>query len=425
MTIPLKAEKTAREIPAGDDFDQAPKGWEIVRLGDYYDFQNGVNADAKAYGQGVPFANVLEVITHSHMSVGDIPGLVTLPEDAIPSFQVRRGDILFNRTSETQEEVGLTSVYLDDAETVFGGFVIRGRPKNGSFDPTYAGYAFRSPFVRRQIIAKGQGAVRANIGQADLKTVFALKPPPKEQKSIAQALSDADALIASLERLLTKKRAIKQGSMQELLSGRRRLAGFAGAWRIQELKDICVKIQDGTHFSPKLGGSDYLYVTSRNIGRGVLDLSSIETISAEEHAKIYTRCDPRKGDLLLTKDGASTGNAAINSIGEPISLLSSVAMLRFDPKRHNAEFYLQQILSESGQKQIKDMMSGNAITRLTLAKIKALKFDVPPLDEQSNIATTLSEFDEELRALAARLAKIRLIKHGMMQELLTGRIRLV
>jgi type I restriction enzyme S subunit len=193
----------------------------------------------------------------------------------------------------------------------------------------------------------------------------------------------------------------------------------------QELRDICVKIQDGTHFSPKLGGSDYFYVTSRNIGRGVLDLSSVETISAEEHAKIYTRCDTREGDLLLTKDGAKTGNAAINSLDEPISLLSSVAMLRFDPKRHSTEFFLQQILSESGQKQIKDMMSGNAITRLTLAKIKALKFDVPPLDEQFYIATTLSEIDAELEALTTRLAKARQIKQGMMQELLTGRIRLV
>jgi type I restriction enzyme S subunit len=423
--MPLTPEKSAEEIPAAGDFGPAPTGWEIVRLGDYYDFQNGVNADAKAYGQGVPFANVLEVITHSHMSVGDIPGLVTLPQDAIRIFQVRRGDILFNRTSETQEEVGLTSVYLDDAETVFGGFVIRGRSKNGSFDPMYAGYAFRSPFVRSQIIVKGQGAVRANVGQADLKTVFALKPPPKEQKAIAQALSDADALIESLESLIAKKRAIKQGAMQVLLSGRKRLASFTGAWKTQELKDICIKIQDGTHFSPKLGGSDYLYVTSRNLGRGMLDLTSVETISAEEHTKIYARCDARKGDLLLTKDGANTGNAAINSIDEPISLLSSVAMLRFDPKRHNAEFYLQQILSDAGQKQIKDMMSGNAITRLTLAKIKALRFHVPQLDEQDHIAMTLSEIDEELQTLARRLAKARLIKQGMMQELLTGRIRLI
>src|SRR5437667_3711975 len=90
----------------------------------------------------------------------DIPGKVSLRKALIESFAVRRGDILFNRTSETQEEVGLSAVYLDDATVVFGGFVIRGRFINDSMDATYVGYAFRAPFIRSQIVAQGQGAIR-------------------------------------------------------------------------------------------------------------------------------------------------------------------------------------------------------------------------------------------------------------------------
>jgi type I restriction enzyme S subunit len=98
-------------------------------------------------------------------------------------------------------------------------------------------------------------------------------------------------------------------------------------WDVQACAEVCVKIQDGTHFSPSIGGNEYLYVTSKNIGFGVLDVSSADRIDAAQHRAIYKRCDVRHGDLLLTKDGANTGNTALNTIEEEFSLLSSVAFL--------------------------------------------------------------------------------------------------
>jgi type I restriction enzyme S subunit len=213
--------------------------------------------------------------------------------------------------------------------------------------------------------------------------------------------------------------------MQQLLTGQTRLPGFHSVWEVKTLHDVCQKIQDGTHFSPKLGGNDYLYVTSKNIRFGMLDMSTAERISASEHFKIYARCDVKKGDLLLTKDGASTGNAALNPMDEPFSLLSSVAMLRFDGRYHSPAYFMYQILSNFGQMQIKDAMSGNAITRLTLQKIRALRFLVAPLPEQTAIAEVLTDMDAELAALEQRREKTRALKQAMMQELLTGRTRLV
>ena len=261
--------------------------------------------------------------------------------------------------------------------------------------------------------------------QTCVRIPIALPPTKAEQEAIAEVLNDADIFIESLEQLLVKKRQLKQGAMQELLTGKKRLPGFSGQWENQELRAVCVKIQDGTHFSPQLGGSDFLYVTSKNIGPGTLDVSSAEKISSAEHAKIYARCDVTKGDLLLTKDGANTGNAALNTLGEPFSLLSSVALLRFDGRKNAAVYFLYQILSPKGQQQIKEMMSGNAITRLTLRKIRSLQFPVAPLPEQTAIAGILSDMDAEIVTLEAKLTKARQIKQGMMQELLTGRIRLV
>lgn len=196
-------------------------------------------------------------------------------------------------------------------------------------------------------------------------------------------------------------------------------------WDSVSAGDACVKIQDGTHFSPKTGGTDYLYVTSKNIRFGYLDLSNAESIDAIQHEAIYRRCDVKQGDLLLTKDGANTGNAAINTVQEEFSLLSSVAFLRFDPKRYSAGYFLQQVLSHSGQRRIQDAMSGNAITRLTLEKIRNLRFSLPPtIAEQQAIAEALSDTDALIESLDQLLAKKRQIKQGAMQELLTGQKRL-
>lgn len=195
-------------------------------------------------------------------------------------------------------------------------------------------------------------------------------------------------------------------------------------WEVKTCKEICLKIQDGTHFSPKLGGFDYLYVTSKNIGFGFLDISDVEKIDATQHKNIYARCDVKHGDLLLTKDGANTGNAAINYLTEEFSLLSSVAFLRFNLKKHEPQFYLQYILSKSGQIRIKELMSGNAITRLTLEKIKKFSVPVPPLPEQRAIAEALSDMDSLITSLEELITKKRNIKQGAMQELLTCKKRL-
>ena len=177
--------------------------------------------------------------------------------------------------------------------------------------------------------------------------------------------------------------------------------------------------------SPSSGGNEYLYITSKNIRFGYIDISTATRIDKRQHDAIYRRCDVKKGDLLLTKDGANTGNAALNTLDEEISLLSSVAFLRFDPEMHHAPYFLQQILSKGGQRQIQEAMSGNAITRLTLNKINRLRVPIPRiLKEEEQIAQILSDADALIESLEQLLAKKRQIKQGAMQELLTGKKRL-
>jgi type I restriction enzyme S subunit len=198
--------------------------WETLSLFALFDFRNGVNAEKSAYGAGTRFINVLEVITRSHLKAHHAPGRIALGRVRQESYRVRYGDVLFNRTSETQEEVGLAAVYEDDEDVVFGGFVIRARPKpDADLNHRFCGYALRAPRVRQQIIARGQGAIRANIGQSDLRKVMMSRPSRAEQTAIAAVLSDMDAELAALEARRDKTRLLKQGMMQQLLIGRTRL----------------------------------------------------------------------------------------------------------------------------------------------------------------------------------------------------------
>ncbi len=306
-------------------------------------------------------------------------------------------------------------------------------------DKDYFRHFLRSQLFKDQISGKATGSAQLNFGPAHVGAVLLPLPAKAEQEAIAEALSDSDALIESLGQLLIKKRHLKQGAMQELLSGKKRLPGFESTpgykqtemgvipedWGLVSALEACSKIQDGTHFSPRSGGNDYRYVTSKNVRFGYLDLSTAGWIDAAQHQAIYRRCDVKKGDLLFTKDGANTGNAALNTLAEEFSLLSSVAFLRFNPSRHCAAYFLQQVLTSQGQRQIQDAMAGNAITRLTLEKINKLRFPVPlTTAEQEAIATVLSDMDAEIAALEAKVTKAHDLKQGMMQELLTGRIRL-
>ncbi|UJH90561.1 restriction endonuclease subunit S [Antarcticibacterium sp. 1MA-6-2] len=176
-----------------------PKNWLVQSLGEILDFKNGVNAEKESYGKGKKFINVMEVIKYNVITDSNIPGMVILSDSAFRQNQVKSGDILFNRTSETNDEIGITALYLGDEDVVFGGFVIRGRPKNAVLTNDFKKYGFSTSIVRKQIISKGQGAVRTNIGQKDLEKVYLAIPSKNEQQKIATVLSTWDKAIENLD----------------------------------------------------------------------------------------------------------------------------------------------------------------------------------------------------------------------------------
>lgn len=199
--------------------------WPTVPLGDLYEFKNGLNKEKKFFGYGTPIINYMDVFSKPHISTDAVHGRVSVSGAEMMNYSARQGDAFFTRTSETVEEIGMASVLSDDiSQAVFSGFVLRARPTSDLLDSAFAGYALRSEFVRRQIVATASYTTRALTNGRLLSQVEMPIPPAKEQIEIAQAIDEADAEIDSLMLRLAKMRQIKQAMAQELLSGRVRLA---------------------------------------------------------------------------------------------------------------------------------------------------------------------------------------------------------
>jgi type I restriction enzyme S subunit len=198
--------------------------WTPTKLGDLLSFKNGLNKAKPFFGHGTPIVNYMDVFRYTKLTTAKIAGLVSLTSAEIRTFDVRKGDVFFTRTSETTTEIGMAAVMLDAPEdTVFSGFLLRGRPADNRLRDEFKAYCFQSASVRRQIVAKASYTTRALTNGRLLSSVVLNLPSGPEQSAIAEVLSDMDAELIALEARRDKTRALKQGMMQELLTGRTRL----------------------------------------------------------------------------------------------------------------------------------------------------------------------------------------------------------
>ena len=168
------------------------KNWKLQSINDLLSFQNGINADANKYGKGIKYISVGDILNNVYINYENIKGLVDIDNSTLNNYSVTYGDILFQRSSETPEDIGRTNVYLDNNKiATFGGFVIRGK-KIGVYDPLFFHYLLKSPSARKSIIRLGAGAQHYNIGQENLKNLNFYFPQLFEQKKIADFLVKID-----------------------------------------------------------------------------------------------------------------------------------------------------------------------------------------------------------------------------------------
>ena len=190
--------------------------WEEHTLSEYLEFKNGLNPDAKRIGSGLPFISVMDILSEGVINYDNIRGKVNATEKEIECFGVKDGDLLFQRSSETLEDVGRANVYMDNRTAIYGGFVIRGR-KIGNYDPLFFKYLLATPLARKRTCRMGAGAQHFNIGQEGLSKISLYFPSIEEQRKIAEFLSLIDERIATQNKIIYKLKSLIRGIAQNMV----------------------------------------------------------------------------------------------------------------------------------------------------------------------------------------------------------------
>ena len=443
----IKKEKPLPEITEEEKPFEIPEGWMWVRLGSVlYKLTDGTHSTPKYTTDGVPFLSVKDISSGKL----DFSNCKYISEQEHQELYSRcnpeYGDLLLTK-------VGTTGIpVIVDTNIQFSLFVSVAllRFDRDLLYNKFLKNLINSPLVQIQAAENTRGVGNKNWVMRDIANTLIVLPPLAEQKRIVAKIEELLPLVDRYEQAWTKledfnrrfpedmKKSILQQAIQGKLVEQRPEEGTAQelyeqiqiekqrlikegklkkekplpeiteeekpfeipeGWMWVRIGDVVSKITDGTHHSPPNSeDGEYKYITAKNIKDSGIDLKNITYVSKAIHDEIYSRCNPDKGDVLLIKDGATTGVVTVNNIEEPFSMLSSVALLKLT---HGIfAWYLVYVLrSNLFYKNIRSQMKGTGITRITLKQIVPLAIPLPPFDEQKRIVERL----EELLAVCERL----------------------
>ena len=400
-----------------------PEDWEVTSVGREFSIQLGKMLDAeKNAGVSKPFLGN-RAVQWGRIDTTDL-GLIKLAPSELQKFLLRAGDLLVCEGGE----VGRAAVWRDQIpECYYQKALHRLRPIRG--------YNVELMLNMLQHLASS-GVLLNFVTQTSIahlpKDKFETIPLPlpasaHEQHAIAEALSDADALIKSLEQLLAKKRQIKQGAMQELLTGKKRLSGFTENWHVKTLRDVA-SVKTGP-FGSALHESDYSdsgtpIITVEHLGERGVRHSNLPLVNDADRQRLSAYV-LEAGDIVFSRVGSVDRNALIQPSEAGWLFSGRLLRVRLDRQMVFAPFLSFFFRTEEFVAQIKSVAVGQTMASLNTKILSSVEIRFPCVAEQESIARILSDMDADLAALEARLAKARCIKQGMMQALLTGRIRLV
>ena len=363
-------------------FPEFTEEWEEHALAEYLDFKNGLNPDVKRIGRGLPFISVMDILADGTINYDSIRGKVEATEREIENFSVEKGDILFQRSSETLEDVGRANVYMDNRTAVYGGFVIRGR-KIGDYNPLFFKYLLSTPLARKRTCRMGAGAQHFNIGQDGLSKISLCFPLMEEQNKIARLLSLIDERIATQNKIIDKLQSLIKGIAQNVARNNKpniRLSECleCSSSTLQE-SDVC---KNGTY-----------PVYSANGIVGYLD-----NYNTEKEAVYIIKDDSGVGTVsYVTGKCSATGTLNTLQAKEGYSLQYLYYML----KVFNFEPY----------------KTGMAIPHIYFKDYGKAKIFCPSYTEQLKYARLLSAIDNKLSAEQSILTDLSLQKQYLLRQM--------
>lgn len=380
-----------------------PLDWQVEPLAKVAEIRSGIAKNVNAViadAIEVPYLRVANV-QDGYLDLQEISTIRINRED-LRRYSVLPFDVLMNEGGDI-DKLGRGALWRGQIQPCVHQnhvFVVRCKP---ALAPQFLSAWSASPPARRYFLFAGKQTTNlASINKTSLGQLPVAMPRLREeQERIAQALADADALIESLEQLLAKKRQIKQGAMQELLTGQRRLSGFSKSWARAQLSDICQMKSGESITSERIDEHSQYPCYGGNGIRGFTDR--------------FTHSGPH---VLVGRQGALCGNI---TFVDGKFFASEHAVVVTSSARSDI-YWLGYVLTSM---ELNQYSESSAQPGLAVARLLTLEVLAPDALEQTAIATILSDMDTEITALEARLTKARQLKQGMAQALLTGRIRLV
>lgn len=391
-----------------------PQEWEETQLSKIFVFKNGLNKEKKAFGSGTPIVNYVDVWKKRGIKAKDVTGRVMLSEKEIENYNVKKGDVFFTRTSETKEEIGLSSVMLDDIENaVFSGFVLRARPVNKKIYTPYNQYCYSSKSMRYEVIRKSSITTRALTSGSSLGKVHINLPSIEEQQRIADILSKWDEAIELQEKLIEKLELQKKALMQRLLTPKE-------DWKKVKLGDLAFMQSGGTPRSTvgKYYNGNIVWVSINDISSCGKYLSDSERkITVEGLNNSSARLFP-KGTVLY---------AMYASIGKCCIALSecstSQAILGITTNENLNSEYLYYFLLHNQEKIVTQGQKGTQ-SNLNKEMVQNIKVDMPQtINQQITIVKILNSVDSYIDSQSEKLKILKQQQKAMQQLLLTGIVR--
>ncbi len=385
-SMPKKsAENTSQDVTLGYTYtklEDTLKGWKIKKIGDFLKVKHGKSQhNIEILGGKDPI-----------LATGGEIGRTNKPLYEKPS-------VLIGRKGTIDKPMYISKPFWT-IDTLFYTEIFE------NACPKFVYYQFCMIHWKRYNEASGLPSLNANT----IENIYVKMPTKEEQKAIAEALSDVDSLIESLDKLIDKKKAIKKATMQQLLTGKTRLPGFTEPWETKRLGDFAEIIMGQSPSSTNYNTSGH----GMPLIQGNADIINRKTVK-----RIYTTEVTKKGkhgDIIMSVR-APVGEISFAKFD--ICLGRGVCAIRY---KNNFLYYYLISIEPKWNKWSK----GSTFDSINSKEIKELPISIPPsIDEQKAIAKILSDMDAEIEALEKRKEKTEQMKHGMMQQLLTGKIRLV
>jgi type I restriction enzyme, S subunit len=405
-----------------------PEDWEVQSLSSFASVASGkrLPLGRSLTDQETPYPYIR--VTDMHQGTVSLADIKFVPVDVFPAikrYRIFKEDI-FISVAGTLGIIGKIPAELDGANLTENA----DRITNIKCSQDYLLYIMRSRLIQKQIDSLQTLGAQPKLALTRIRE-FAIPLPSTlaEQEAIAEVLSDTDSLIESQEQLITKKRQIKQGAMQELLTGKRRLPGFSGEWKEKILKNTAtLKARigwQGLTTTEYLNSGEYYLVTGTDFKAGYIDWDNCHYVD-ESRYRQDTNIQLNENDVLVTKDGTIGKVAFINHLPKPATLNSGVFVIRPIEGSFHPEFFYYLLCSNIFTEFLNQLSAGSTINHLYQKDFVSFVYSLPEaIDEQEAIAEVLSNMNDEICKLEAKLVKTRQLKQGMIQELLTGRIRLI